>query len=134
MQVDNTGVPSIATNLFRNESGDARGLNNEIATQDAFTWFINSQFWYTIKDERFTLAVPFATYNSSSPVAIASGVHQYKSQRFKKYWLPKPKNKVIFRANTVDGVTKNEIVDYNYVTHTIVISKNSSAGELPSNN
>ncbi len=133
LQVSDTGVPSIATNLFRNESGASRGINSDMATQDAFTWFVNKQFWTVLKDERFTLAVPYATYNSSSPVTIASGVHQYKSSRFRKYWLPKPKNKVIFRANTVDGVAKNEVIDYNYVTHVVLLCKNSSAGERPSN-
>jgi hypothetical protein len=130
LQVANVGVPSIATNLFRNESGNAAGINSEIATQDAFTWFINKQFWTVLKDERFTLATPYLNNENNS--SYGPNVSSHKSSRFKKYWLPKPKNKVIFRSNTVDGVARNEIVDYNYVVHTIILCKNTSSGERPS--
>ena len=134
LQVPNVGTPSIATNLFRNESGNAVGINSEIATQDAFTWFINKQFWTVLKDERFTLTTPVITNVASSALvrSYAPNVAQHKSARFKKYWLPKPRNKVIFRSNTVDGVARNEIVDYNYVVHTIILCKNTSSGERPS--
>jgi hypothetical protein len=132
LQVSGVGVPSIATNLFRNEEGSSRGINSECATQDIFTWFINKQFWTVLKDERFTLATPLTSYNNSAPLAIGAGLTQHKNARFKRYWLPKPSNKVIFRANTVDGVQRNEIVDYNYVVHTIILCKNTSAGERPS--
>jgi hypothetical protein len=134
LQVPNVGTPSIATNLFRNESGNAAGINSEIATQDAFTWFINKQFWTVLKDERFTLTTPTITNVASSALvrSYAPNVAGHKSARFKKYWLPKPKNKVIFRSNTVDGVARNEIVDYNYVVHTIILCKNTSSGERPS--
>ena len=138
LQVSNTGAPSIATNLFRNEEGNARGINSECATQDIFTWFVNKQFWEVIKDERFTLATPLHTALDLSPSAnnetqqLISNVKTHKSTRFKKYWLPKPKDKVIFRSKTVDGVARNQIVDYNYVVHTIILCKNTSSGERPS--
>ena len=128
------GVPSLGKNLFRNENGDARGIDSECSTQDIFTWIINKQFWTCLKDERFTLTSPAilqsATENNRF---IAPNVHKYKASRFKKYWLPKPKDKVLFRSNTVDGVAKNEIVDYNYVVHTVILCKNTSSGERPSN-
>ena len=82
LQVPNVGTPSIATNLFRNESGNAAGINSEIATQDAFTWFINKQFWTVLKDERFTLSAPTlssitpstpSTENFTVPTPIVTG-------------------------------------------------------------
>lgn len=131
------GVPSIGKNLFRNENGDARGINSECATQDIFTWILNKQFWDVLKDERFTLAVPLLTQRNDSTSVIAQqslpNVSAHKSTRFKKYWLPKPKDKVLFRSNTVDGTARNEIVDYNYVVHTIILCKNTSSGEQASN-
>lgn len=129
LAVPNTGHPNIGTNLFRNEQGNARGINSDIATQDIFTWFVNKQFWIVLKDERFTLSTP----STSAVNVFPTTVSQHKSSRFKKYWLPKPKNKVIFRSHTVDGVGKNEIIDYDYVTHTIILCKNTSSGERPSN-
>ncbi len=131
LAVPNTGHPNLGTNLFRNEEGNARGINSDCATQDIFTWFVNKQFWIVLKDERFTLATPFMNNENNS--SYGPNVSSYKSNRFKKYWLPKPKNKVIFRSHTVDGVAKNEIIDYDYVTHTIILCKNASSGERPSN-
>ena len=133
-QVASYGVPSIATNLFRDEAGGAQGINAECATQDVFTWFVNKQFWTVLKDERFTLCAPVQNAisiadNTSTPVP---NVHQYKPSRFKKYWLPKPKTKVRFEANTVDGLIKQEVVDFNYVVHTIILCKNTSSGERAS--
>jgi hypothetical protein len=132
-QVASYGVPSIATNLFRDEAGGAQGINAECATQDVFTWFVNKQFWTVIKDERFTLSAPSYLSASSVNFQYAPNVNTHKSSRFKKYWLPKPKTKVRFEANSVDGLIKQEVVDFNYVTHTIILCKNASSGERPSN-
>jgi hypothetical protein len=129
VQIADVGIPSIAKNLFRNEEGNARGINSDCATQDIFTWFVNKQFWTVLKDERFTLATPTLAAGNVFPVTVS----QHKSSRFKKYWLPKPKDKVLFRSNTVGGVARNEVVDYNYVVHTIILCKNASTGERPSN-
>lgn len=129
LAVPNTGHPNIGTNLFRNEEGNARGINSDCATQDIFTWFVNKQFWIVLKDERFTLNTPTTTSVNVFPTTVS----QHKSSRFKKYWLPKPKDKVIFRSHTVDGIGRNEIIDYDYVTHTIILCKNTSSGERPSN-
>lgn len=135
-QVAGFGVPSLATNLFRNEAGEAVGITEECASQDLFTWFINKQFWTILKDERFTLAAPLLTQRNDSTSVQAqqsvSNVAQYPSARFKKYWLPKPTTKVRFESNAVDGVIKNEVVDYNYVVHTIILCKNTSSGEQDS--
>lgn len=128
-QVSGVGVPSIAVNLFRDESGENKGILSECATQDQFTWFINRQFWTVLKDERFTLAAPTTTSVNVFPTSV----NQHKSNRFKKYWLPKPSTKVRFEPNTVDSLIKQEVVDFNYVVHTIVLCKNTSSGERPSN-
>ena len=134
-QVASYGVPSIAKNLFRDESGGARGINAECATQDVFTWFVNKQFWTVLKDERFTLSTPVISNVASEGLvrAYQPTVKDHKSARFKKYWLPKPKTKVRFEANTVDSLIKQEVVDFNYVVHTIILCKNTSSGERPSN-
>lgn len=136
-QVASYGVPSLSTNLFRDEAGRAKGLLSDCATQDVFTWFVNKQFWSVLKDERFTLCAPtLLDINTSSSNAqaraFAPNVMGHKSSRFKKYWLPKPKTKVRFEGNAVDGVIKEEVVDYNYVVHTIILCKNTSSGELSS--
>jgi len=132
-QVASYGVPSIATNLFRDEAGGAQGINAECATQDVFTWFVNKQFWTVLKDERFTLCTPTVLAPSSTASrAFPANVQQHKSNRFKKYWLPKPSTKVRFEPNTVDGLIKQEVVDYNYVVHTIILCKNTSSGERAS--
>lgn len=132
-QVASYGVPSLATNLFRDESGEAKGITSACATQDIFTWFINRQFWTILKDERFTLAPTIISRTTDNPIAFNTNGKNYPNSRFKKYWLPKPSTKVRFESNTVDGVIKNEIVDYNYVVHTIVLCKNISSGERASN-
>ncbi len=134
-QVASYGVPSLSTNLFRDEAGRAKGLLSDCATQDIFTWFINKQFWTILKDERFTLTTPTITDNVTAGLvrAYAPNVAQHKSNRFKKYWLPHPQTKVRFEGNAVSGVIKEEVVDYNYVVHTIILCKNTSSGERPSN-
>ena len=134
-QIASYGVPSLSTNLFRDELGRAKGLLSDCATQDQFTWFINKQFWTILKDERFTLATPTITNVASSALvrAYSPNVQPHKSARFKKYWLPKPKTKVRFEGNSVDGLIKEEPVDFNYVVHTVILCKNASSGERPSN-
>lgn len=133
-QVASYGVPSLATNLFRDEAGRAKGLISDSATQDLFTWFVNKQFWTVLKDERFTLSTPtFATATLVDTLAYSSNVQPNKSSRFKKYWLPHPQTKVRFEGNNVGGVIKEEVVDYNYVVHTVILCKSTASGERPSN-
>lgn len=132
-QVASYGVPSLSTNLFRDEAGRAKGLLSDCATQDIFTWFVNKQFWSILKDERFTLCAPVLLRSGDSNARLISpNVHNYKPTRFKKYWLPHPQTKVRFESNTVGGVIQEEVVDYNYVVHTIILCKNTSSGERPS--
>ncbi len=130
-QIASYGVPSLSTNLFRDELGRAKGLLSDCATQDQFTWFVNKQFWTILKDERFTLTQP--NNNLSNLSGVSPNVANHKSARFKKYWLPKPKTKVRFEGNSVDGLIKEEPVDFNYVVHTVILCKNSSSGERASN-
>ncbi len=131
LHLNDIGEPSVGYNLFLDEQGRPKGIISECATQDPFTWFINKAHWTVLKDERFTLAIPFATYNNAAPLGIASGVSQYKSSRFKRYWLPKPSEKVKYPFGTA-GVTVFEPLDFNYVVHTIILCKNKSSGERPS--
>ena len=102
-----------------------------MATQDAFTWFVNRQMWTVLKEERFTLAGNVLTRTSTNPIALGSGVQQYKSNRFKKYWLPMSRTKVRYPFGVASGTTL-EPVDFNYVTHTIILCKSTSTGERPS--
>lgn len=132
-QVASVGVPSIALNLFRDESGENKGILSECATQDQFTWFVNKQFWTVLKDERFSLTPVLLTRTTDNPIAFNTNSKDYPSARFKKYWLPKPSTKVRFEPNAVDGLIKQEVVDYNYVVHTIILCKNTSSGERASN-
>ena len=131
LHINDIGEPSIGYNLFLDEQGRPKGIISECATQDPFTWFVNKAHWTVLKDERFTLAIPFGSYNTTSPLAIASGVTQYKSSRFKKYWLPKSSDKVKYPFGT-PGVTVFEPLDYNFVVHTVILCKNKSSGERPS--
>ena len=132
-QINDIGEPSIGYNLFLNESGEPRGIISDIATQDVFTWFVNRQMWTVLKDERFTLAgnVLNRTGGDASAFAIASPVTQHKSSRFKKYWLPKSNTKVRYPFGVASGDTL-EPVDFNYITHTVILCKNTSTGERPS--
>lgn len=131
-QVTDIGEPSIGYNLFLNEEGKPRGIISDIATQDVFTWFVNRQMWNVIKDERFTLAGNVLSRTTTQPLTFSSGVTQHKPSRFKKYWLPKPSTKVRYPFGVATGDTL-EPVDFNYITHTIILCKNTSSGERASN-
>lgn len=129
----NLGEPSIGYNLFLNESGTPKGIIDEIATQDCFTWFVNKQIWTVLKDERFTLTAPSQQINTTVQNGlIAPNVHNYKPSRFKKYWLPKPTDKVRY-SFTAGGTVTQEPIDFNVATHTIILCKNTSSGERASN-
>lgn len=131
VHINDIGEPSLGYNLFLDEQGKPKGLISDCATQDQFTWFVNKQMWTVVREERFTLAASATSYNNEAPLAIASGVTQHPSARFKKYWLPKPRNKVRYPFGSAIG-TPLEPIDYNFVTHTIIICKNTSSGERPS--
>jgi hypothetical protein len=128
----NIGEPSIGYNLFLTENGTPKGIIDEIATQDAFTWFVNKQFWTVLKDERFTLSPTLISRTTDNPIAFSNGTTKHPNSRFKKYWLPKPRNKVRYVFGTA-GVSVFQPVDYNFVTHTIILCKNKSSGEFASN-
>lgn len=129
----NLGEPSIGYNLFLNESGTPKGIIDEIATQDCFTWFVNKQIWTVLKDERFTLSTPAILQSATTNNRfIAPNIKGLKSSRFKKYWLPKPKDKVRY-SFTAGGTVTQEPIDFNVATHTIILCKNTSSGERASN-
>ena len=132
-QINDIGEPSLGYNLFLNEEGKPRGIISDMATTDAFTWFVNRQMWTVLKDERFTLAgnVLSRTSGTTSAMTFQSSVSQHKPSRFKKYWLPKPNTKVRYPFGVATGTTL-EPVDFNYITHTIILCKNTSTGERPS--
>ncbi|AXH78564.1 MAG: hypothetical protein [Circular genetic element sp.] len=118
--------PELRSNLFINEAGFDRGLKDDMAAQDPFTWFVNKKKWTVLKDERFTLSnyAQFFTSNSSGSQVRApiSGVSKFPSQRFKKYWLPKPRNKTMLSSFTDSRPAAP--VDFNYVVHTVILCKN----------
>ncbi len=132
VHVNDIGEPSIGYNLFLNEQGKPKGLISDCATQDQFTWFVNKQMWTVVREERFTLQAPMVTGRDSAPLAVSSGTKQHNSARFKKYWLPKPRNKVRYPFGSAIGTTL-EPIDYNFITHTIILCKNTSSGERASN-
>lgn len=137
VHVNDIGEPSIGYNLFLDEQGKPKGVIDSMATQDAFTWFVNKQMWNVVKEERFTLCAPtLLDINTNSSAAqaraFAPNVHQHKSSRFKKYWLPKPSTKVRYPFGSAIGTTL-EPIDYNFITHTIILCKNTSSGERESN-
>ena len=86
---------AIQTNLFIDEVNQEKGLLDPMSVQDAFTWLINKQKFQVLKDERFTLYPNVAvSKNQDSTVLTSQGPNGItKSQRFKKYYLPVPKNK-----------------------------------------
>lgn len=132
VHVNDIGEPSIGYNLFLDEQGKPKGLISDCATQDQFTWFVNKQMWTVVREERFTLQAPLLSGRDSAPLAIASGTKAHNSARFKKYWLPKPRTKVRYPFGSAIGTTL-EPIDYNFITHTIILCKNTSSGERPSN-
>ena len=133
VHVNDIGEPSIGYNLFLDEQGKPKGLIDDMATQDAFTWFVNKQMWTVVREERFTLCAPTVLQTTVEGArAFPANVQQHKSSRFKKYWLPKPKTKVRYPFGSAIGTTL-EPIDYNFITHTILISKNTSSGERESN-
>ncbi len=131
VHVNDIGEPSIGYNLFLDEQGKPKGIIDSMATQDAFTWFVNKQMWNVVKEERFTLQTPLITGRDSAPIAVGSSTKQYPPSRFKKYWLPKPSTKVRYPFGSAVGTTL-EPIDYNFITHTIILCKNTSSGERAS--
>lgn len=121
---------AIQTNLWINEANEERGLLDPMSVQDAFTWLINKQKFYVLKDERFNL-FPNAFQKRTSEGGItnvASGPNGYaKSQRFKNYYLPIPKNKTKYDLEHATSMP----VDYNYVTHTIILCKSMGGSGNP---
>lgn len=112
---------AIQTNLFINEVNEERGLLDDMSVQDAFTWLINKQKFQVLKEERFTLYPNvLASKNSDSAVLTSQGPNGItKSQRFKKYYLPVPKNKVKYDTEHVAA----QPVDFNYIVQTIILCK-----------
>jgi hypothetical protein len=119
--------PALRSNLFVNEKGEHVGLNEDMAAQDPFTWFVNKQKWTCLKDERFTLSnyAQFFTSNTSGSQVRApiSGVSKFPSQRFKKYWMPKPYGKTHL-SDLNDGTRAGAPQDFNYIVHTVILCKN----------
>ena len=132
VHVNDIGEPSLGYNLFLDEQGKPKGIIDDMATQDAFTWFVNKQMWTVVREERFTLQAPLITGRDTAPITVASGTKQHNSARFKKYWLPKPSTKVRYPFGSAIGSTL-EPIDYNFINHVVVLCKNTSSGERASN-
>jgi len=121
---------AIRTNLWINEANEERGLLDSMSVQDAFTWMINKQKFIVLKDERFTL-YPNAFQKRTSEggiTTVASGPNGLaKSQRFKNYYLPIPKNKTKYDTEHASI----QPVDYNFVVHTIILCKSMGGSGNP---
>ena len=119
---------AIQTNLFIDEINQEKGLLDPMSVQDAFTWLINKQKFQVLKDERFTL-YPNQQYTKTDAVNTASGPNGIaKSQRFKKYYLPVPKNKIKYDTEH----TRIQPLDFNYVVHTVILCKSMGGSGNPS--
>ena len=120
---------AIRSNLWINESNEERGLLDPMSVQDAFTWIVNKQKFQVLRDERFTLVPSQGGYsgndsgltNSQGPNGIA------KSQRFKNYYLPTPKNKTKYDTEHASI----QPVDFNFVVHTIILCKSMGGSGNP---
>lgn len=120
---------AIQTNLFIDEINQEKGLLDPMSVQDAFTWMINKQKFQVLKDERFTLYPSLlATKNTDSAVLTSAGPNGIaKSQRFKRYYLPVPKNKIKYDTEH----TRIQPLDFNYVVHTIILCKSMGGSGNP---
>ena len=94
-------------------------------------WLINKQKWWVLRDERFTL-YPNCQYTKTDAVNTANGPNGLaKSQRFKNYYLPCPKEKVKF--NFSEETPDQQPFDWDYVTNTIILCKSMGGiGEFDS--
>jgi hypothetical protein len=121
---------AIQTNLFIDEINQEKGLLDPMSVQDAFTYLINKQKFQVLKDERFTL-YPNAFQKRTtegSIMSVANGPNGVaKSQRFKKYYLPVPKNKI--KYDTEHATIQP--VDFNYVVHCIILCKSMGGSGEP---
>lgn len=123
---------SIRKNLWINESNEERGLLDPMSVQDAFTWIINKQKFQVLKDERFTLVPNVVTsFGSSSNLALNNAVGPNgttaKSQRFKNYYLPTPKNKTKYDTEHAISLP----VNFNFCVHTIILCKSMGGSGNP---
>lgn len=122
---------AIQTNLFIDEVNQEKGLLDPMSVQDAFTYLINKQKFQVLRDERFTLVPNVSTaYTSSNNLQLTNAVGPgagLKSQRFRKYYLPVPKNKI--KYDTEHATIQP--VDFNYVVHTIILCKSQGGSGNP---
>lgn len=118
---------ALRSNLWINEKNEERGLLDPMSVQDAFTWLINKQKFMVLKDERFTL-FPNMQYTKTDAVNTASGPNGIaKSQRFKNYYLPTPKNKTKYDVEHASI----QPVDFQFVVHTLILCKSQGGSGNP---
>jgi len=121
---------ALQTNLFIDEVNQEKGLLDPMSCQDAFTYLINKQKYQVLKDERFTLYPnAFQKRTSEGSIMSVAGAPNglAKSQRFKKYYLPVPKNKI--KYDTEHATVQP--LDFNYVVHTVILCKSMGGSGNP---
>lgn len=135
---DNLGAytGNIHTNLFINELNQERGLLSQGSVADPFTWLINKSKFYCLRDERFTLTPNAVTaYSSGSNLALNNAVGPNgttsKSQRFKTYYLPVPKNKRTKYDFGDDGTDTSQPLSFNFIVQTILVCKSMGGSGVP---
>lgn len=119
---------SLFSDLFINEVNQEKGLTSLGSVADPFTFPVNRSKYQLIKEERFRLFPTVAGFSgTTTAVTNGQGPSQLnKSQRFKNYYLPVPKNKVKFDFGENDDEV-SQITDYNYVFHVVILCKSEGA-------
>ncbi len=133
--------PALRTNLFIDENGDYKGLVDDTSVADLFNWSVNTAKWEKCHEMRTTLkamVLPYTPGNTGSGVYTRlnlDGTPKYPSQVTYKKYLPVPKKKVDFGfQDSTATPPSGQPVNFNYVYHTIIISRLQSTTSLaPSN-
>eukprot|EP00661_Eupelagonemidae_sp_cell13_P023024 gene23024-biopygen10305 len=119
-----------STYMNVNITMDPQNIQNN--TTDALDSLCPHQFRIIQVRARRDKMVAQAASTTTTSQVFPTSVSQHKSSRFKKYWLPKPSTKVRYPFGSAIGTTL-EPIDYNFITHTVILCKNTSSGERPSN-
>ncbi len=132
--------PALRTNLFIDENGDYKGLEDDTSVADLFNWSVNTQKWEKCHEMRTTLKAMILPY---TPGHTGAGVYtrlnldgtpKYPSQVTYKKYLPVPKKKVTFGfEDSTATPPSGQPTNFNYVYHTIILSRlQSSTSQNPS--
>jgi hypothetical protein len=119
--------PTLGENLFIMGDGNEKGLLSNMGSLEPFDALINKQKWIVLGDQRFTLCANTVATNSSSgnTLVYTSNVQQHPSSKFIQRYLPKPNKRTKWSFPPSGGITTpvSEPVDFNYITHTIILCR-----------